>query len=154
MRIGNRIAVMRAGRVAQAGSAEELYHQPAGLFVARLFSEINEITYRVVGGHIATPMGALPAPGLAEGASATVCIRERGITLTPSGAGFAGRVLDVKFLGDVARLEVGLEGFEKPLKVRVREMEGWARGAEVRVEIDPARVLIFPAETPENQDSS
>jgi len=27
-------------------------------------------------------------------------------------------------------------------------------GAEVRVEIDPARVLIFPAETPENQDSS
>jgi iron(III) transport system ATP-binding protein len=59
-------------------------------------------------------------------------------------------VLDVKFLGDVARLEVGVEGFEKPLKVRVREMEGWARGAEVRVEIDPGRVLVFPAETREN----
>ncbi len=50
MRIGDRIAVMRAGRLVQAGDAEALYHQPADLFVARLFSEINEIGYRVGGG--------------------------------------------------------------------------------------------------------
>jgi iron(III) transport system ATP-binding protein len=147
MRIGNRIAVMRAGKLVQAGRAEELYHRPADLFVARLFSEINEITYRVEAGRIATPFGALAAPGLGEGAAVTVCVRERGITLTPQGAGLAGRVLDVKFLGDVARLEVGVEGFDDPLKVRVREMEGWTPGAEVRVAIDPARVLLFPAET-------
>jgi iron(III) transport system ATP-binding protein len=150
MRIGNRIAVMRAGRLVQAGSAEDLYHRPADLFVARLFSEINEITYRVENGRIATPIGAVPAAGLADGAPVTVCIRERGITLTAAGAGLAGRIRDVKFLGDVARLEVGVEEFDKPLKVRVREMEGWARGAEVRVEIDPGRVLVFPAETQEN----
>jgi len=154
MRIGNRIAVMRAGRLVQAGRAEELYHQPADLFVARLFSEINEITYRVEGGRIATPIGMLDAlEALTEGARVTLCIRERGITLTPEGAGLAGRVLDVKFLGDVARLEVGVEGFDNPLKVRVREMEGWTRGAEVRVAIDPGRVLVFPAETQENEAS-
>ena len=60
MRIGDRIAVMRAGRLVQAGNAEELYHQPADLFVARLFSEINEIGYRVGGGGIDTPIGMLP----------------------------------------------------------------------------------------------
>ncbi len=147
MRIGNRIAVMRSGRLVQAGTAEDLYHQPADLFVARLFSEINEITYRVEGGRIATPIGALAPAGLAEDARVTLCIRERGITLTSQGAGLAGRVLDVKFLGDVARLEVGVEGFDNPLKVRVREMEGWTRGAEVRVAIDAARVLMFPAES-------
>ncbi len=152
MRIGNRIAVMRAGKLVQAGRAEDLYHQPADLFVARLFSEINEITYRVEGGCIATPIGSLDAPGLAEGAPVTLCIRERGITLTPEGPGLAGRVRDVKFLGDVARLEVGVEGFDAPLKVRVREMEGWTPGAEVRVSIDPARVLVFPAETPESDE--
>jgi iron(III) transport system ATP-binding protein len=154
MRIGNRIAVMRAGRLVQAGRAEDLYHQPADLFVARLFSEINEITYRVEGGRIATPIGMLDAPeAVTEDARVTLCIRERGITLTPEGAGLAGRVLDVKFLGDVARLEVGVEGFDNPLKVRVREMEGWTRGAEVRVAIDPGRVLVFPAETQENEGS-
>jgi iron(III) transport system ATP-binding protein len=147
MRIGDRIAVMRAGRIVQAGSAEALYHQPADLFVARLFSEINEIAYRVGGAGIDTPIGTLAAPALTEGDRATVCIRERGIELSREGGGLAGRVLDVKFLGDVARLEVGIEGFDKPLKVRVRESDGWARGAEVRAKIDPASVLVFAEES-------
>lgn len=146
MRIGDRIAVMRAGRLVQAGSAETLYHQPADLFVARLFSEINEIQHRVGKNGIDTPIGMLSAPGLTEGEAATVCIRERGVRLSRDGAGLPGRVLDVKFLGDVARLEVAVAGFEKPLKVRVRESDGWVRGAEVRAQIDPARVLVFRAE--------
>ena len=147
MRIGDRIAVMRAGRLVQAGDAEVLYHQPADLFVARLFSEINEIGYRVGAGGIDTPIGKIAAPDLAEGSRAIACIRERGIRLSDNGEGLAGRVLDVKFLGDVARLEVGVDGFDKPLKVRVRESAGWARGAEVRAQIDPARVLVFAAES-------
>ena len=81
MRIGDRIAVMRAGRLVQAGDAEALYHRPADLFVARLFSEINEIGYRVGASGIDTPIGVLPAPGLAPGSRAVVCIRERGIRL-------------------------------------------------------------------------
>ena len=153
MRLGDRIAVMTKGSVVQAGSAEDLYHHPADLFVARLFSEINEIGYRVQGGQIATPFGSLPSMGLADGASAVVCVRERGITLSTNGQGLAGRVLDVKFLGDVARLEVGIEGFDRPLKVRVRELDGWVRGAEVRAAIDPGRVLVFPGEIHETDDS-
>ena len=35
----------------------------------------------------------------------------------------------------------------QPLKVRVRESAGWGRGAEVRAQIDPARVLVFAAES-------
>ena len=83
------------------------------------------------------PTAAAPSSASASAASA----------LSPDGEGLAGRVLDVKFLGDVARLEVGVEGFDKPLKVRVRESAGWARGGEVRVQIDPARVLVFAAES-------
>jgi iron(III) transport system ATP-binding protein len=147
MRMGDRIAVMRAGRLVQAGSAEDLYHKPADLFVARLFSEINEIGYRVGSGSIDTPIGALPAPDLKTGDRATVCIRERGVELSRNGTGLPGRILDVKFLGDVARLEVGVEGFDKPLKVRARESDGWTRGEEVRAQIDPASALVFPAES-------
>ena len=50
IRLGDRVAVMRRGRLVQAGKAEELYRNPADLFVARLFSEINEIPLRVEGG--------------------------------------------------------------------------------------------------------
>lgn len=125
-----------------------------------MFSEINEVPYKVAKGVISTPIGTLPAPGVAQGETAVLCIRERGIVLgmpdetKPRGSkpsdnsqtrAMAGRVLDVKFLGDVALLEVGVQGFDRPLRARARELEGWRRGAEVSVVIDPARALVFSA---------
>ena len=153
MRLGDRIAVMRAGRLVQTGSAEELYRRPAALFVARLFSEINEMEMRVAGGRIATPIGALPAPGLADGTLATLCIRERGISVVPAGGNgkaahgtpLKGRVRNAKFLGDAVRYEVVAEGFDAPLNVRVAAGEAILKGSEVLLEIDPGQALVFPS---------
>ncbi len=144
MRLADRIAVMRRGRLVQVGSAEDLYHQPAALFVARLFSEINEIAYPVRKGAIETPIGSIAAPGIADGETAILCVRERGIRLNSNAKGLVGRVLHVKFLGDAARLDVAVAGFEAPLRVRAPEGHGLEKGSEVEVEIDPARVLVFP----------
>ncbi len=150
MRLGDRVAVMRSGRLVQAGTAEELYHRPAELFVARLFSEINELRYPVRDERIDTPVGAFPAPGLLDGETAVLCLRERGVRVLPPGEGLPGRILHAKFLGDVGRLEIGVQGLDNPLRVRVKESEGWAKGAEVSVTIDPSRVLVFPAKAEEN----
>jgi iron(III) transport system ATP-binding protein len=146
MRLGDRIAVMRNGRLVQVGKAEELYHSPADLFVARLFSEINEIPCLMRGGTLRTPLGVFAVPDLAEGDQAILCIRQRGIKLLPAEQGLPARVLDIKFLGDVGLVEIAVQGFDLPLKARARENEGWAKGAEVSIEIDPTRVLVFPAE--------
>jgi len=150
MRMGDRIVVLRRGRVAQAGKAEELYHAPADLFVARLFSEINEFPARVRGGVVETPAGVFPAPGMEDGTQAVVCLRERGLNLTVNGnggPGLPGRVLGVKFLGDSTRMDVAVAGFERPLKVRVDQQDALARGTEVKVGTAPGSVLVFAAET-------
>jgi iron(III) transport system ATP-binding protein len=147
MRLGDRIAVMRRGKIVQVGRAEDLYHNPSELFVARLFSEINEVPCRVQGGALRTPVGTFAVPGLREGERAILCLRQRGIKVFPPGHGLPGRVLHVKFLGDVGRVEIAVEGFEAPLKARARESEGWVKGAEVSIEVDPTRVLVFPAES-------
>lgn len=149
MRLGDRIAVMRRGKIIQVGKAEELYHNPAELFVARLFSEINEVPCRVVDGALRTPLGIFSVPGLAEGEMAILCLRQRGIRVLPPGQGLPGRILQVRFLGDVGRVEIAAEGFDAPLKARVRESEGWSKGDEVSIEVDPTRVLVFPAENME-----
>ena len=39
--MSDRIAVMRGGRVAQMGTADELYNRPADSFVARFLDEIR-----------------------------------------------------------------------------------------------------------------
>ena len=74
----------------QAGKAEALYRNPADLFVARLFSEINEIPLNVEGGALRTPIGVFAVPGLDEGDAAILCIRRRAIRLGPAGQGLPG----------------------------------------------------------------
>jgi iron(III) transport system ATP-binding protein len=146
IRLGDRIAAMRGGRLVQAGKAEELYRNPADLFVARLFSEINEIPLVVEGGALRTPVGTFVVPELVDGDAATLCIRRRAIRVEAPGRGLPGRVLRVTFLGDQAVLEIATQGFERPLLTLVREGEEPAQSAEVGVVIDPESVLVFPAE--------
>ena len=150
MRLGDRIAVLQAGRIVQVGMTESLYRNPASLFVARLFSEINEIPSRVSGGRVDTAAGAFSAPQLADGTEAILCIRERAVEISgpdQEGQGWLkGRVLDLKFLGDVTRLEVAVQGFERPLKVRVSGRDGLNRGSEVKVLIPPQAGLVFAIE--------
>ncbi len=143
MRLSDRIAVMRAGRIVQAGRAEDLYAHPSELFVARLFSEINELPGRVNKAAIDTPFGRIPAPGFCDGADTVVCVRERAIRVSPPGQGMMGRVLDAKFLGDTVLLEVGVQGFDAPLRVRMGEGKLYPKGTEVGVEIDPGKALVF-----------
>ena len=154
MRLGDRIVVMRAGRIVQAGSLAQLHRDPVDLFVARLFSEINEIPWVVTGGALRTPVGTFSIPGLGEGEAAVLCLRQRAIRFAPAGAGQPARIRHVRHLGDAAIVEVAVQGFEAPLKVRVREIEVPAAEGEVSVIIDPERVLVFPAEAAENSPLS
>lgn len=144
MRMADRIAVLRSGRIVQIGTAEDLYDHPCELFVARLFSEINEIAYRTKGGAIETPIGRIPAPGIAEGEIAILGLRERGIRVREPGQGLPGRILHAKFLGDIALLEVGVQGFDAPLRVRTHEGRTRPKGSEVGIEVELDRALVFP----------
>jgi iron(III) transport system ATP-binding protein len=136
---------MHGGRVVQAGKAQELYRDPADLFVARLFSEINEVPWVVEGTALRTPVGTFVVPDLADGEQAVLCIRRRAIRVQPAGQGLPGRVLHVKFLGDQALLEVAAQGFDRPLTTLVHDGEQPLQGAEVGLVVDPERVLVFPA---------
>ena len=146
MQMGDRIAVMKAGWVTQLGSAEELYYAPRDLYVARLFSDTDEISGVVENGSVATPLGIFDASGFTEGAPVIVSIRQRAIELTSQGEGQAGRVLRVKCLGDAAGLEIAVDGLDQPLSARVPEAGAPDVGTDVGVIVDPASVLIFPVD--------
>ncbi len=146
MRMGDRVALMRKGRVVQTGSALDLYRAPKDILAARTFSDLNEIAARIEQGSAATPLGRFAADGLAEGADAIVCVRQRGVRLLEAGQGVPGRVRDARFLGDVALVEVAVQGLDAPLLARVRGADVPPEGAEIGVSVDRGAVLIFPAE--------
>ena len=143
MRIGDRVALMRKGRVVQTGKALELYRTPNDILAARTFSDLNELVARVDGGSAATPLGRFAANGVPDGAEAIVCIRQRGVRLVAPGEGVPARVRDVRFLGDVALVEVAVQGLDAPLFARIKESDVPPQGTEVGVAIDNDAVLVF-----------
>ena len=146
MQLGDRIAIMRAGRIIQAGTAQLLYHEPADLFVARLFSQINEIPATVSAGSVPTPFGTFPAPNHSEGEKVVLCMRRRAVRLYPSDFDtemLLGRVVSTRFLGDLVLVSLALEGLNQPITSLVRGDRAPANGDDVRIKVDPTGIMIF-----------
>lgn len=143
MRMGNRIALMRAGKLVQTGTAEELYRAPADLGAARMFADLNEIACVVSKGGVDTPLGRFDAKSLDEGEEAVLCVRQRDLHVVAQGQGLAGRVLAARFLGESALLEIGVEGLDDPLFARVHESVSLPRGTDIGVKVARKAVLVL-----------
>ena len=150
MMIADRIVLMRAGRVVQCGTPEELYNRPATLFAARFFCEFNELEGVAREGHVECRLGRFPAPGVRNGA-AVVCLRPQAIEVGPAntsegGAEEDGTVLSSRFLGETQRLLVEVEGLEQPLHLSLASPgRRFEPGQRVGLRIDRDRVLTFAA---------
>ncbi|GGE45351.1 ABC transporter ATP-binding protein [Agaricicola taiwanensis] len=144
MRMADRIALMRSGKLVQAGTAEELYLRPSDLFVGRFFSELNEIDAVARNGRVETPLGTFPT-GIGDG-PVTAAIRLSALRVVPSGEGVIGTLLSRRFLGEVELLEIGIESLDLPIRARVPAGVPFAPRDEVRIITDPSGVLVFPAD--------
>ncbi|MCC6190778.1 MAG: ABC transporter ATP-binding protein [Anaerolineales bacterium] len=116
--VADRVAILRAGRVAQAGTPAEVYARPRSRFVAKFLGLHNILRGQVEqrNGQLTavTPVGALPlAPGErapAPGAAVSVVVRPEEVAAAVDGRGdLAGEVIEKSFRGsrNVVLLRVG-----------------------------------------------
>jgi iron(III) transport system ATP-binding protein len=89
--VSDKIVVMRNAEIAQAGTPEELYTQPASVFVATFMGEANHIRGQIEGVQdgvaqvaLDTVRMTLPARGLAPGAVDLV-VRPEAVRVAPAG---------------------------------------------------------------------
>ncbi|MCT8997120.1 ABC transporter ATP-binding protein [Chelativorans intermedius] len=143
MRLGDRIALLRHGRLVQVGTAEELYLHPADLFVAGFFSELNLLDARVRGGAADTPLGRFPAPGRNDGEPVTVAIRLSGFDVAEAGEGVAARILSRRFLGVVELLDLAVEGCDEHLRARIRRGQLPPGVRDISLNVNRSDVLVF-----------
>jgi iron(III) transport system ATP-binding protein len=141
--MGDRVALLRAGHVVQTGRALDLYRAPKDILAARTFSDLNEVPASIENGSARTVLGSFPAGNLADGEDAIVCVRQRGVRLLAPGEGILARVLDLRFLGDVALVEMAVQGLDAPLFARVRESDAPQVGSEIGIGVDEGAVLVF-----------
>lgn len=144
MLIGDRIALLRAGRVVQLGTPEALFRGPADLEAARFFSELNEVEGEIRGGSARTPFGPVAAPEIADGTRVVVAIRPHAVRVSATdGEGMSASVVGRRFLGEVERLDLGVEGMVRPIVARMPAGTAPA-GDAVRLSVSPGGFLVFP----------
>lgn len=141
--VGDRIAVMRAGRLLQFAEPETCYRAPRSPFVAQFLGDGVLIPGTVDGEFVRTSVGAAryligdqPRP---SGASVNVLIRPHDIALTETGAGIA-TVLSDRYEGETRLYEVETDDAVR-LSVRVSHEQKIAVGQRVATEISAHHAL-------------
>lgn len=154
--MADRIAVMRDGRIEQDDVPLRVYGKPATAFVARFFGQLNEHVTNVAGGRASTPFGPVSAPGFADGVRVRVLIRPEGLRLREDpNASCPAKVLAARLLGRSSWVHLCLgqaagEGADEHSHFHARVPGRFlpAEGDVLGVELDPAQVFVFPADTP------
>jgi iron(III) transport system ATP-binding protein len=144
MLLGDRVALLRNGRIAQIDSAAEIYRNPVDLSAARFFSPLSEIEAVVAGGRAETPLGTVPAPGFADGARVVVAVRPVGaLDMAVVPPGVPGRIVAKRDAIGTDLCEVRVEGLEIPVGIRQRSNPEFVPGADVYLRLNPEHILVF-----------
>jgi iron(III) transport system ATP-binding protein len=154
MVISDRIAVLDRGRVAQVGTAEEVFERPRTRFVAEFIGKTNLIDAVAVSADTVA-RGALrlrvAAGDLAPGAPVAISIRPHEIALAepaaekpaaaPAGTGtinvLDGVILRGSFLGDSVDYQVQVAGSDVVLRVATPTRQRLLPGTAISLRIDP-----------------
>jgi len=148
MTMGDRIAVMNKGRIAQVGRPQEVYSNPRNTFVAGFVGSpaINLLPGRIVGnGAVMAPSFQLPlaGPAASEGAY-TFGIRPEDVSVE-SGAPVEARVHDIENHGieKIVTLRVG----EHLLRAAIPARTNVVLEDQIRFGWNPNKVMLFDAQT-------
>ncbi|MFI7706180.1 ABC transporter ATP-binding protein [Nonomuraea sp. NPDC049480] len=155
--LSDRIAVFNEGRIAQVGTAKELYESPATLFVARFLGDSNVFTGRVdPDGRTLTGDGwtlhTPPAHHIAASSHAAIVVRpERMRVLDHAGSGptpgnvLDADVVDVVYLGTHRRVELRFrDGGSGAVREPAGKESAASRGDVVRVTWSPEHSVLVP----------
>jgi iron(III) transport system ATP-binding protein len=154
MRIADRIALMRDGRIVQIGPPAEIYDHPADAEAAHFFSDLNIVHATVMGGFASTAFGEIAAAGFADGTRVEVMFRPQFVGFAaPEAAPIQAEVVASRLLGDDSLVEVTFERPEssengEPLVFRGRVPGRFlpAQGAILGVTANSAQAFVFPCQ--------
>ncbi|MGY1746666.1 ABC transporter ATP-binding protein [Blastococcus sp. SYSU D00695] len=145
--VADRVGVMRAGRLEQVASPDELYERPATAFVAQFVGTMNRIPAVLGDGDVEflgvrrEILGAAPEPG-----PAVALVRPEGLLVEADPRG-VGRVVTRTFSGATTRLAVALpDGLEVQVDVASADSQQLTPGTPVTVVPAERPALVAAAE--------
>ena len=156
MRMADRIALMRDGRIVQQGAPYNIYNNPVDKEAAMFFSDINVIHGVVTNFATETPFGQFLTPGLADRADVEIIIRPQHLKMdfdrngagplpTPSdGVPARGRVSRARFMGHRSIVELTMDHDGSQLKATVPGVFLPQPGTPLWLSLRRDRCFVFP----------
>jgi spermidine/putrescine transport system ATP-binding protein len=115
MSLGDRIAVMHAGRIEQVGSPQDIYLRPRTRFVADFIGDANILEVHYARGVASLADGTpVPAPAHTDGV-AEIVVRPECMRVTGGGEGLPAHMQHASFLGGQTRLALTLDAEDIPV---------------------------------------
>lgn len=136
--VADKLVIVKNGRVLQEGIPRHAYDRPTSLDVAAALGPINSYAGRVEAGAVATPFGAVAAPGHSEGTHVNAIVRAEAIELRP-GALATLRSLRPHGAHDLAIIEAGGVVWRALVPPRSE------LGERVDVTLQPSGAFVFSA---------
>jgi thiamine transport system ATP-binding protein len=133
--VADRMAVMRAGRVLQTGTLDEVWRRPVDSEVAAFLGYATVLS--------GDPATRVLAAGGATGDGRAVALRRSALRHSPDGP-LAGRVLEARVTPEVVRLVVDVDGVGEVHAVA--DQDSTVRvGETVHLGVDLGRIAVLPS---------
>jgi iron(III) transport system ATP-binding protein len=144
MVLGDRIALLRDGKLVQIDQSNAVYEAPVDLAAARFLTHLSEIASEVQNGQVKTPLGDVPAKGRANGQKVVVAIRTVGdLDVVVEGQGTPGRIVSKREALGIDILEVQVAGLDTLLRLRLPSNIAFEIGKNVFLRLNSEHVLVF-----------
>lgn len=142
---GDRVVLMRAGRIVQVGTGEDLHARPVEPYAAEFFTAFNRIPGVYRDGHVETVIGRFAHRlALADGRPAVVYVRPHALQIDEEHGTIIGRVLKRRFIDGGEQLFLGVDDLEQPLLLNRGGVES-VSAETIRCSIRSDGLLAFPA---------
>jgi iron(III) transport system ATP-binding protein len=155
LRMADRIALMREGRVVQVGGPYHVYNHPVDRKAAEFFSDLNVIHGVVAARQTDTPFGLFLTPGMVDRADVEIMIRPQHLKIdsgdapAPSprtGLPARGRVARARFMGSDSLIEVRMDHDNSLLRATVPGAFLPEQGAPLWLSLRREHCFVFPCE--------
>ena len=149
--LADSIVVLNRGRIEQSGAPGEVYETPTSDFVYRFLGQVNELAVTLRGERVCLGPFEIDVPLADAQGQQVALIRPHEIDVSREAGGWPAKVLAVRVIGPIVRLELAAEGraptdpLEAELSLERHATLGFVVGETVNLRL--RRWQIYPLPT-------
>jgi len=143
MLVGDRIALMRNGKINQIGTNDEMIFQPINDYTVSTFSNVNTYQSVIKNKKVETPFGFFEIPDNISGNQAKILIRDQAFQIVSPTENNSYKVNQIDYTGENSRIELRATNSDTQVKITVPGKTSVKLDDKIGLSVDERYVHIF-----------